>query len=422
MNYIEVSHKLIQKEELNMEEASNRRNLSESSSSGSFIHKVETHDTPIIRRRNRSSTRESQTHPENIRKVRSSSLQPGRRSSSEFCDQLAKRLSGEFGQNTTQNIQVRRRDSFLDISIPLDDTKSCESMESLLFFSQTISDTANSFQNTLNKTAEKFSKTLDETAATLKKAVSEKNPTEATTQELTKTLHKTAEMLSKTSEVLSKTAKTPAGNNCKSVKPMKDEKLIPKATVDVPDIPLLTQHEPHTPHSHSQALRLDTITSQSEVDPSDSDTEDIMQYVPVNQPLQKLKKSQNSGSSFSPIDPNIAEISQTPDETRPNSESSDLSFITPFGKTTNTKSAKDIFNKIKQPNHEMDFENPFSRHGPPTDKNRAESKSPERYTGSSVLQGRDTFQGPAPLNRTQSAAHVTSKPRSISVDTHGKTS
>ena len=52
--------------------------------------------------------------------------------------------------------------------------------------------------------------------------------------------------------------------------------------------------------------------------------------------------------------------------------------------------------------------------------NRAESKSPERYTGSSVLRGRDTYQGPAPLNRTQSAAHVPRKPRSISVDTDGK--
>ena len=129
-----------------------------------------------------------------------------------------------------------------------------------------------------------------------------------------------------------------------------------KASDNVQDIPRNTQYS-----SHSKALRLDTITSQSEVDPSDSDTEDIMQYVPVNQPLQKLKKSQNSGSPFSQIDPNIAEISQTPDETRPNSECSDLSFITPFGKTTNTKSAKDIFNKIKQLNHEVDFENPFAR-------------------------------------------------------------
>ena len=303
----DIDWEMIQKDELDIEEASDRRNLSNrSSSSGSFINKVETHDTPIIRRRNRSSTRESQTHPENIRKVRSSSLQPGRRSSSEFCDQLAKRLSGEFGQNATQNIQVRRRDSFLDISIPLDDTKSCESMESLLFFSQTISDTANSFQNTLNKTAEKFSKTLDETATTLKKAVPEKNPTQATTKELTETLHKPAEILSRTSEVLSETAKAPAGNNYKIGNPMKGEKLIMLPSVDVEDIPRNTEYEPH---SHNQALRLDTITSQSEVDPSDSDTEDIMNYVPVNQPLQKLKKGETCGSPFSPIDTNIAEIS-----------------------------------------------------------------------------------------------------------------
>ena len=29
------------------------------------------------------------------------------------------------------------------------------------------------------------------------------------------------------------------------------------------------------------SFRLDTITSQSEVDPSDSDTEDILKYIPV---------------------------------------------------------------------------------------------------------------------------------------------
>ena len=206
-----IDWELIQKDELDIMEASNKRNLSgRSSSSGSFIQMIETHNTPIMQRRNRSSTRETSTHPENIRKVRSISLQPGRRSSSEFCDQLAKRLSGEFGLNATQSIQVKRRDSFLDISIPLDDTKSCESMESLLFFLQTISDTANSFQNTLNKTAEKYSKTLDETDTTLKKEVSMKNPTQATTQELTKTLKKTA-------EILSETVKTSTMNNFQQI-------------------------------------------------------------------------------------------------------------------------------------------------------------------------------------------------------------
>ena len=127
--------------------------------------------------------------------------------------------------------------------------------------------------------------------------------------------------------------------------------------------------------SHNQPLRLDTITSQSEIEPAHTDTDDIMKYVPVNQPLRKLKEGNNSGSSFSPIDPKIAEISQTPDETRPNSASSELSFITPFGKTTNTNSAKDIFNQIKQPHQDMDFDNPFSRQKPPTNNTEQKAKA-----------------------------------------------
>ena len=392
----DIDWELIQKDELDIEEASNRRNLSgQSSSSGSFINKPDFQETPLVRRRNRSSTRDNRSHQDNNRKTRSSSLQPGSRSSSEFCDQLAKRLSGEIGQNFNKNIQVKRRDSFLDISIPLDDSRSCESMESLLFFSQTITDTANTFQDTLNKTAEKFSKTLDETAATLKKAVSEKSPTQATTQELTKTLHKTAEILSKTSEVLSETAKSPPTN------------MFQQKNKEVEQ-----ESKNNKMESHNQPLRLDTITSQSEIDPSDTDTEDIMKYVPVNQPLQKVRDMNQSAPSFSPIDPKIAEIS-TQDDTRPSSASSGLSFVTPFGKTTNTKPVKDIFNKMKEP----DNKNPFSCR-PPANKYRAESKSPERLSG---IRGRDSMRGPAPLNRTQSAAQVTRKPRSISVDTHGKT-
>ena len=164
--------------------------------------------TSNIRRRNRSSTRGEDRSSSGI-KQRSSSLQPDQRSSSntEFCDQLAKRLSGELGKNSMQDIQVKRRDSFLDISIPLDDSKSAASMESLMFFSKTISDTANTFQQSLNETAEKFSKTLDQTAATLKKALSEKNLAHASTQEISETLHETADILSKTSEILSQTAK-----------------------------------------------------------------------------------------------------------------------------------------------------------------------------------------------------------------------
>ena len=76
-----------------------------------------------------------------------------------------------------------------------------------MFFSKTISDTANTFQQSLNETAEKFSKTLDQTAATLKKALSEKNLAHASTQEISETLHETADILSKTSEILSETAK-----------------------------------------------------------------------------------------------------------------------------------------------------------------------------------------------------------------------
>ena len=113
-----------------------------------------------------------------------------------------------------QDVQVKRRDSFLDISIPFDDSKSAASLESLMFFSKTISDTANTFQQTLNNTAEKFSRTLDQTAASLKKALSEKNLEHASTQEISETLLETADLLSKTSEILSQTAKVVSCPKC----------------------------------------------------------------------------------------------------------------------------------------------------------------------------------------------------------------
>ena len=103
-------------------------------------------------------------------------------------------MSGEFGRGSIQDVQVRRRDSFLDISIPIDDSKTAESLESLMFFSKTISDTANTFQQTLNDTAEKFSKTLDKTAASLKKTISDKNLEHASTQEISETLQETRDV------------------------------------------------------------------------------------------------------------------------------------------------------------------------------------------------------------------------------------
>ena len=58
----DIDWELIQKDELDIEEASNRRNLSgQSSSSGSFINKPDFQETPIVRRRNRSSTRDNRS-------------------------------------------------------------------------------------------------------------------------------------------------------------------------------------------------------------------------------------------------------------------------------------------------------------------------------------------------------------------------
>ena len=268
------SWEMVNKDDLEDDEDSHMKRQLSVSSSGSFTHRNTSKD-PVtansFRRRNRSSTREEKV----TAKPRSSSLQTDNRArSSDFCEKLSHRLSGEFGKSS-QNIQVKRRDSFLDISIPFDDIKSENSLESLMFFSKTISDTANSFQQTLNETAEKFSKT----AATLKKAISEKNLSEATTQELSETIHETAEILSKTSEILSETAKS-------SLVP---SKLIENSCIkNIEPVKMAAPHTPETPSKPSQdtfPFRLDTITSQSEVDPSDSevDTDDILRHVPVQQ-------------------------------------------------------------------------------------------------------------------------------------------
>ena len=281
------SWELVNKDEVESEDSPVsplKRQLSVSSS-GSFTHRSSSSREPVsgsasFRRRNRSSTREEK----GTTKHRSSSLQTDSRArSSEFCEKLSNRLSGEFGKST-QNVQVKRRDSFLDISIPFDDSKSDASLESLMFFSKTISDTANTFQNTLNQTAEKFSKTLDKTAATLKKAISDKNLAHASTQELTETLHETAEILSKTSEILTETAKS-------SLTP---SKLIETSHVKNPEpVKLMVNTPPENskqetrskPGPDSFPFRLDTITSQSEVDPSDSevDTDDILRHIPIHQ-------------------------------------------------------------------------------------------------------------------------------------------
>ena len=275
------SWELVSKEEVEPEDSQVsplKRQLSVSSS-GSFTHRSTSSREPV-RRRNRSSTREEKGGT----KHRSSSLQTDNRArSSDFCEKLSNRLSGEFGKST-QNIQVKRRDSFLDISIPFDDSKSDASLESIMFFSKTISDTANTFQNTLNETADKFSKTLDKTAATLKKAISDKNLAHASTQELTETLHETAEILSKTSEILSETAKS-------SLTP---SKLIESSRVETPEpVKLLVNTQPENIKQDTRSkpgpdifpFRLDTITSQSEVDPSDSevDTDDILRHIPLHQ-------------------------------------------------------------------------------------------------------------------------------------------
>ena len=274
------SWEIVNKDEVDSDSSPLKRQLSVSSS-GSFTHRSTSSRDPqaaaSFRRRNRSSTREEK----GTAKHRSSSLQTDNRvKSSDFCEKLSHRLSGEFGKSS-QNIQVKRRDSFLDISIPFDDSKSDASLESLLFFSKTISDTANSFHQTLNETAEKFSKT----AATLKKAISEKNLSQATTQELSETLHETAEILSKTSEIMSETAKsslTPSKliDNC-TVKSQEPVKLMPSSNSSANN----TQEPRSKPSQDIFPFRLDTITSQSEVDPSDSevDTDDILRHVPRHQ-------------------------------------------------------------------------------------------------------------------------------------------
>ena len=63
-------------------------------------------------------------------------------------------------------------------------------------------------------------------------------------------------------QVLAETAKISVSN----ILQQKDGGLLVKQSVDVKDIPLNTKFD-----QHNQPLRLDTITSQSEVDSSDTD-------------------------------------------------------------------------------------------------------------------------------------------------------
>ncbi|XP_023346354.1 uncharacterized protein LOC111715276 [Eurytemora carolleeae] len=128
--------------------------------------------------------RESELRSSSLNRNRSSSLNRNRHSG-EFSNYS--RGSGQISPATSlQNFQIRRRDSFLDLS--LDGPRTAESLDRIQLAT--------------------LRSTLDETAATLKKAISEKNIAQATTQELTDTLHDTAELLSKTSQVLSHTARS----------------------------------------------------------------------------------------------------------------------------------------------------------------------------------------------------------------------
>ena len=378
------SWEMVDKDDLEECEDSQLKRQLSVSSSGSFSQRNTTSSSRepggmnSFRRRNRSSTREEK----GTVKPRSSSLQTDNRArSSDFCEKLSNRLSGEFGKSS-QNIQVKRRDSFLDISIPFDGMKSENSLESLMFFSKTISDTANSFQQTLNETAEKFSKT----AETLKKAISEKNLSQASTQEITETIHETAEILSKTSEILSETAKSSLVPNKlienSSVKNSEPVKMVASHT----SADNLNQDTRSKPSQDTFPFRLDTITSQSEVDPSDSevDTDDILRHVPVNQvgsftisspdgiilqPRSNIRESEYENHSdgrtpFSPINCRFDSKSPNQENTRPSSVSSELSFKTPFGKTLSsvTSSAKDLFKEIAQSRQtdENQYENPIT--------------------------------------------------------------
>ena len=399
------SWEMIQKDDLDAEDHSLRRNLS-ASSSGSFAQRTGLREressSGTLKRRNRSSNREERSAGGSHSKLRSSSLQPEQRASNEFCEQLAKRLSGEFGRRgSMQDVQVKRRDSFLDISIPMDDSKSAASLESLMFFSKTISDTANSFQQTLNDTAEKFSETLNKTAATLKNAISEKNLSKASTQEISETLHETADLLSKTSEIISKTAKASTSlisneHHQASAAVVEKMEAAVKPSIKIPNFyPDETEvaskrveaAEPSpTPRKHEDQgpLRLDTITSMSEADADHSDfsdPDDILRHVPVLQeshrrdsrpePVSKswARNHSPSVSPYSQDDPPLkgsSHRSRSPKlEPRPRRPLTPVGrmYRTPFGRprTSSVSSAKDLFKEVAESRQDnSEYENPVT--------------------------------------------------------------
>ena len=397
------SWEMVQKDDLDAEDHSLRRNLS-ASSSGSFAQRTGLREressSGTLRRRNRSSTREERSAGGSHSKLRSSSLQPEQRASNEFCEQLAKRLSGEFGRRgSMQDVQVKRRDSFLDISIPMDNSKSAGSLESLMFFSKTISDTANSFQQTLNDTAEKFSETLNKTAATLKNAISEKNLSKASPQEISETLHETADLLSKTSEIISQTARDSTSLICnkqhqhvaaaveETMEEVKPSIKIPNFYPDETASKKIEAAEPPpAPRKHEDQgpLRLDTITSMSEADADHSDfsdPDDILRHVPVLQESHRrdsrpepVSKSwaRNHSPSVSPYsldDPPFrgsAHRSRSPKlEPRPRRPLTPVGrmYRTPFGRprTSSVSSAKDLFKEVAESRQDnSEYENPVT--------------------------------------------------------------
>ena len=346
---------------------------------------------PALRRRNRSAVREEAVVTP--ARVRSRSLQPANRSSAEFCDQLSKRLSGEFGGDSMQNIQVKRRDSFLDISIPIDDSRSDASLDSLMFFSQTITDTANSFQQAHNQT-EKLP-----TSEKLKQTNSDKNIS-----------NPIAEIQSKPAEF---PCDTVGANPSAKWEELLEDSPAPRGQAGAGDPVARPDTAPRGQTGAGDPIaRLDTITSQSELEPSDNEMDDILRFVPVNQPLHKLKEGPGSagsqGSPFSPVLPPSPAA-----DTRPGSASSEISFRTPFGRTCNTSSAKDIFKQIAQTKQEVEYERAVSRQRSLSrSRYREESQSPERY-GRARLRGRESTRGP-PGNRTQSAAPGPAEQRSSS--------
>jgi len=190
--------------------------------------------------------------------------------------------------------------------------------------------------------------------------------------------------------------------------------------------------------------RLDTIPSQSEVEPSDDDVDEIMRQLPANHPLTRLQPRLSSS-------PLVDIPSPTPEkETRPSSASSEMSFKVPFGKTSNTRSAKELFQQVKTPappatppkaktpptpppweapqpafpddpaplrrSSSRDFTGSRWEMGFAANRVRAESKSPERSVRERERErrSREMGRGPNPINRTQSAAQVAPAPRSLS--------